>query len=387
MQSQLKTTLLDVLLNSASDDIFIGEVQALDKTYGPASIQQTFKMLAGVTIPLDTCAFHWEELIKYRSQMMEKLERPTGLATAICDYLQNETNYLKTPRIVETTEYENTLEKSHYDKLTGLFNRCYFDEAYNQQVALAKRYKEDFTVLFFDIDNFKLVNDTHGHKAGDKVLQDIADVIMAEKRDSDIAARFGGEEFILLLTHSDNVSSYFFAERLRQKIADLEFTFLGKPCRVTISGGIASYPFNSENPEDLIEMADSAMYLAKGAGKNRISHYKKEKRRYLRVKIDEQIRTKELNFSDGPTLDATSKDICVGGILFENDNALPLDSLISVQIQLASGKKPVILIGYVVRVELLESGRYDIGMTTSFKELDEIVNKEIASIILAQKQL
>jgi diguanylate cyclase (GGDEF)-like protein len=385
MQSQLKNTLLDIQLNSLNDDILIKEVEELVKTSGPSTLQQTFKLLAGIDIPLEKCTRHWEKLLLYRSQMVKKLQRPIGLTTVLCDYLQNETNYLKNPRLVETTEYENTLEKSHYDKLTGLFNRCYFDEAYNQQVALAKRYKEDFTVLFFDIDNFKLVNDTHGHKAGDKVLQRIADVIMAEKRDSDIAARFGGEEFILLLTHSDNISSYFIAERLRQKIAALEFTFLNKPCHVTISGGIASYPFNSENPEDLIEMADNAMYLAKGAGKNRISHYKKEKRRYLRVKIDEQIRTKELNFTDGPALDATSKDICVGGILFENDSSLPLGSLISVQIQLASGKKPVILIGYVVRVELLESGRYDIGMTTSFKELDEIVNKEIASIISSHK--
>lgn len=128
-------------------------------------------------------------------------------------------------------------------------------------------------------------------------------------------------------------------------------------------------------------MADSAMYLSKGAGKNCISYYKDEKRRYIRVKIKAHIRSKELDFKDSPTYNGTSKDICVGGILFENDTSLPLGSLISVQIQLTSAQNPVILIGYVVRVELLETGKYDIGMTTSFKELDDIVNKEIASII------
>jgi len=102
---------------------------------------------------------------------------------------------------------------------------------------------------------------------------------------------------------------------------------------------------------------------------------------YIRVKIEEQVLSKALDFSDTPPLNGVSKDICVGGILFENDKPLPLGSLISVLIQLVEEQSPVILIGYVVRIELLESGKYDIGMTTSFKELDDIVYRKIASII------
>jgi diguanylate cyclase (GGDEF)-like protein len=387
MQSDLRQTLLQLKSNSPSDDVFLNMVEELSQQIGPVVLQHTFNLFSGIDFPLMDCNEHWNKLLVHRQEMTRKLQRPVNITTVLCDYLQSTPNYLDNPRIIESANYEDILQKSHFDKLTGLYNRCYFDEAYNQQIALAKRYQEDFTVLFLDIDNFKAVNDTHGHKVGDNVLKTIADIITKEKRDSDIAARYGGEEFVLLLTHSDNISSYIFAERLRQKIAEIEFLGTDKKFKVTVSGGIASFPFNSSNPADLVDMADSAMYLAKGAGKNRISHYKDEKRRYLRVKVNKHIRTKELNFTNAPTFNGTSKDICVGGILFENDKPLPLDSLISVEIQLTSGRDPVILIGYVVRVELLETGSYDIGMTTSFKELDDIVNKEIASIIPCEKLL
>jgi len=379
MQSQLRQTLLELKSNGQSDDVFLKEIEDLAQKRGPVVLQDAFNLFGDINFPLKDCNKHWDMLLVHRLEMIKMLQRPVNITTVFCDYLQSTSDYFENPRIIESANYEDILQKIHYDKLTGLYNRCYFDEAYSQQIALAKRYQEDFTVLFLDIDNFKSINDTHGHKLGDKVLSTIADIITKEKRDSDIAARYGGEEFVLLLTHSDNISSYIFAERLRQKIAAVEF--LGTELKVTVSGGIASFPFNSSNPEVLVDMADSAMYLAKGAGKNRISHYKDEKRRYLRVKINENIRTKEVNFTNAPTFNGTSKDICVGGILFENDKPLPLDSLISVEIQLTSGQNPVLLIGYVVRVELLETGRYDIGMTTSFKELDDIVNREIASII------
>jgi hypothetical protein len=127
-------------------------------------------------------------------------------------------------------------------------------------------------------------------------------------------------------------------------------------------------------------MADSAVYLAKGAGKNMISHFKEEKRRYLRVKISQPILAKELDFANSATYSGMSKDICIGGILFENNEPLPIGSLITVKVPLAN-EEPVLIIGNVVRVEAFGEDRYDIGMTTSFKEMDRIVNSEIASIL------
>jgi diguanylate cyclase (GGDEF)-like protein len=315
--------------------------------------------------------------------MMRQLGRNIDITTALSDYLQLATNFLHHPRLIEAGFYENVVHETVHDKLTGLFNRPYFDEAYSRQVALAKRYRDDFAILFLDIDNFKDINDIYGHAAGDEALRRIGEIINREKRDSDIAARYGGEEFVLLLTHTDNVSGFIFAERLRLAIENHKVYYNDQHLKLTVSGGIASFPFNSPKPEQLLEMADNAVYLSKGAGKNRISHFKKEKRRYLRVKIHQPILAKELDFNNSETFAGTSKDICIGGILFENDSPLPLGALIKVKVPVSEGP-PVLLIGTVVRVEAHENGQYDIGMTTSFKEMDKIANNEIGSMLRSE---
>jgi len=235
-----------------------------------------------------------------------------------------------------------------------------------------------------DIDHFKKYNDNYGHQAGDSCLCAVATALKKQaRRSSDLVARYGGEEFVLLLTHTDNVSAFIFAERLRQQVEKLEIPYQNQILKLTVSGGIASYPFNSQDPGQLLHMADSAVYLAKGAGKNMICHFKEEKRRYLRVKIHQPVLAKELDFHNSTTFNGISKDICIGGILFENDNPLPLGALIKVKVPVADDV-PVILIGTVVRVEAFANGRYDIGMTTSFKEMDKIANSEIASILRSE---
>ncbi len=376
----LQKTVMRFMLESRNDDSFIKKVNKLYTTEGVETLQTVFRLLAGIDVPAEKCTQHWEKTQVHRQKLSELLGRNIDIATALCDYLQSTTRFLHHPRLIEASQYESVLYETINDKLTGLFNRPYFDEAFNQQVALAKRYQEDFSILFLDIDDFKEINDTYGHLAGDAALKEIAAIIIREKRDSDIAARFGGEEFVLLMTHTDNVSAFIFAERLRKQIERLEITYREQVFKLTISGGIASYPFNSQDPNQLLQMADSAVYLAKGAGKNTIAHFKEEKRRYLRIKIQQPVLVKELDFHNSTTFNGTSKDICIGGILFENNAPLPIGSLIKVKVPV-QGSAPVLLIGTVVRVEAFEDGRYDIGMTTSFKEMDKIANNEIAGIL------
>ncbi len=368
------------MLESKNDDFFIKKVNKLYTTAGVEVLLTVFRLLAGIDVAPEKCALHWEKTLLHKQKLSEILGRNVDITTALCDYLQSATRFLSHPRLIEASQYETVIHESMNDKLTGLFNRPYFDEAFTQQVALANRYKEDFTILFLDIDNFKEINDTYGHLAGDAALQEIANVILREKRDSDIAARFGGEEFVLLMTHTDNVSALIFAERLRKQVELLEIIYRDQVIKLTVSGGIASFPFNSGDPKQVLQMADSAVYLAKGAGKNTISLFKKEKRRYLRIKIHQPVLAKELDFNNSAAFNGTSKDICVGGILFENNAPLPLGALIKVKVPVNEGA-PVILIGTVVRVEAFDNGKYDIGMTTSFKEMDKIANHEIAGIL------
>lgn len=386
MDLTLKQILLDYKLEAEGDDVFISNVNSLYSAEGTAVYQTVLELLTGIEVPQEESELHWNQALTHRLDLMQQLKRDVDITTALSDYLQTSTDYLNHPRLVETAQYETVLRETMRDDLTGLFNRRYFDEAYIQQTSLAIRYHVDFTLLFLDIDNFKDINDTYGHLGGDEALRQVAAVIDHEKRKSDIAARFGGEEFVLLLTHTNNVSGFIFAERLRKAIENIRVIYRSQSFTLTVSGGLASFPFNSQDPEKLLEMADSAVYLSKGAGKNRISHFKEEKRRFMRVNIDQPILAKELDFHDSQTFNAVSKNISAGGLLFENDKPLAIDALIKVKVPVTDGN-PIILIGTVVRVESCANGKFEIGMTTSFKEMDKIASGEIAGILHQEEKV
>jgi diguanylate cyclase (GGDEF)-like protein len=383
MEVSLPKTLLRHVLESSDDETFIERVNALYGERGIEVLVALFRLLAGIDMPPKQCAAHWEGFLLHRKTLAQRLGRNLDLTAALCDYLRFSTSLLNHPRLIDAGHFEEMLEGSINDKLTGLFNRRYFDEIFSQQVALAERYRNDFTILFLDIDDFKELNDTYGHLAGDRALAAVAQIIAREKRTSDVAARFGGEEFVVLMPHTDNISGFVFAERLRLEIEAMRIPFEDVTLNLTVSGGIASFPLNTENPRQLVQLADSAVYLAKGAGKNTIAHYKEEKRRYLRVKIQQPVLVKELDFHDTATFSGTSKDIGIGGILFENDTPLPLGALITVQLAV-NEDTPLLLIGTVVRVETFANDRYDIGMTTTFKEMDKVANAGIAGILRLQ---
>ena len=126
------------------------------------------------------------------------------------------------------------------------------------------------TVMMLDIDHFKDVNDTYGHATGDRVLQALATVVLATKRDADVAARLGGEEFALLLPETTDLAATQFAERLRQQIRDCAPIVEGEKLPITVSIGIAAASMTTAGFQPLLNNADQALYDAKHAGRNRV---------------------------------------------------------------------------------------------------------------------
>ncbi len=160
------------------------------------------------------------------------------------------------------------------DGLTKLYNKRHFLEILEREVNRSIRYNSIFSLIFIDIDNFKKVNDTYGHLFGDMVLKKISDVIVSIIRSSDVACRFGGEEFLIMMPEIDKKKACVAAERMRKKVESLDFkTSSGEIVKVTISAGIASSTdinFKESNIDELIKMADGKMYMAKNKGKNRV---------------------------------------------------------------------------------------------------------------------
>jgi diguanylate cyclase (GGDEF)-like protein len=155
----------------------------------------------------------------------------------------------------------------HTDPLTGLANRRFFIEMLEKATAFARRHAQPLSFIMFDLDNFKAVNDTYGHAAGDQVLTSLAQLMNNFIRKEDLAAWFGGEEFILMLPSTDLEQAAIMGERLRAQLENL--SFFTPPFCVTASFGITQYR-PDDTFETLIKRVDNALYAAKGAGKNKI---------------------------------------------------------------------------------------------------------------------
>jgi diguanylate cyclase (GGDEF)-like protein len=161
------------------------------------------------------------------------------------------------------------------DELTGLYNRRYFRQILEVEFARAKRCSSALSLGMLDIDHFKNINDTYGHQFGDKVLSDISGIIRKSLRKTDIVARYGGEEIIIVLPETTLSSAHIPLEKLRKMIEEHDFTHEGTTIHVTASMGLATYDLNVPNENELIKRADDVLYKAKHNGRNRIEIYAK----------------------------------------------------------------------------------------------------------------
>lgn len=162
-------------------------------------------------------------------------------------------------------EHSRLVEVSITDSLTGLYNRRYTEEMLGRITAESRRYGTPLSVVLFDLDNFKNINDLRGHQAGDRVLKGVGEIFREISRDSDIAGRYGGEEFLLILPRTEWGRAVQVAERIRREITE---RLRPVEIEVTISGGVAE--LDGHSPEGLVQEADKRMYRAKQMGKNRI---------------------------------------------------------------------------------------------------------------------
>jgi two-component system cell cycle response regulator len=171
------------------------------------------------------------------------------------------------------TAYVKMAEMSTVDELTKLYNRRYFLEALDGEFERTSRYEREIALLMLDLDYFKKVNDTYGHPAGDMVLSDVGEILKKHIRRNDLACRYGGEEFAVILPNVSKDSIYLAYERFREMVSTQSFKCESKQFHITVSIGIA-FSNDAESANDLLAHADQALYQAKESGRNRIVIYK-----------------------------------------------------------------------------------------------------------------
>lgn len=182
----------------------------------------------------------------------------------IKDDLGNITSYTAIHQ--DITDKKNIEKLSITDKLTQLFNRQKLDDIFSMKLATARRYNTSFSIIMLDIDHFKNVNDTWGHQAGDEILKEFAKILKNNIRETDVAGRWGGEEFLILSTDTDLTGAIELAQKLRKTISSFNFSFSE---RKTASFGVASYHIGDDEKAILIR-ADKALYRAKQKGRNKV---------------------------------------------------------------------------------------------------------------------
>lgn len=323
---------------------------------------------------------HWRRILENYNFLAKSLNRNVGLRVAIFDYFLNLNKALDNPILVEIHLFKETERLAMLDGLTGLFNRRYYDVNVSKEFRRAKRYNKDCTLLLLDLDNFKRINDTHGHIFGDTVLKNLAAMLIHTSREEDILCRYGGEEFILILPETAPSGALCYGERLRANLHNDPFF---KEYGITVSGGIASFPLAGDSPFEVLDIADKALYQAKDQGKDSIvigiGDKRREKRYQKNLKISCQ--SLALAFAQQSTVQTVTQDISFNGarIIVEVDYEIGDRLIINIE---KSPDETILVVGSVIWRRAGTGKAWEYGLkfsdlkTEQLKALGELLPRE-----------
>lgn len=286
---------------------------------------ELFNILSDISLSPPEAKALYESVHKNKEEMEKSLNREVGFRVAMLDYFLNKGHLLKNPKIIELYMYEQRTALALIDSLTGIYNRRYLDDFLTKEVNRALRHGLSFALMFIDLDDFKKVNDTHGHAAGDTVLKEIAALLKDTIRGEDVVGRFGGEEFLVIMPETDLPGANTLAERLLDKTREL------KPAgiRVTFSAGISVFPTDATTVEEILRKADSALYTSKREGKDRVTIFAEDRREGRRYGVDWFVVTGN---SEQKEHHGVTNNISQGGMAFECDDECRVGEEISLTV-------------------------------------------------------
>lgn len=380
-----RNAILECLREHTDDDFrLVSALELLLQDQGSDAYAVLFNVLTNLDLEPKEAESSWKEVVQHWENLCATLGRKVNVRTALCDYFCSINKVLHNPKVIEIHLFERTDRRSKYDNLTNLFNRHYFEEVLDREYARASRHEAPLSVILLDLDNFKTINDQYGHPAGDAVLKHIAAVIIEAKRTEDIACRYGGEEIILILPETDKLNALVLGERIRRMVEENVIRYKEHNFKITLSGGIAAFPQDAITPDFLVKRSDHALYHAKASGKNMISSYSKNNRRYVRVSFPETLEVTDVNCQDQQCVEGNGKNISRGGVLFSSTHPLSLGTKIKLSLPI-NQKKPLNLYGNVVRVNAKGQDNFDIG--ASFLEPEKNIADAISGYVTTQMAL
>ncbi len=321
---------------------------------------------------------HWQGIEGHQKELARQLGRDVGLQVTALDYFYNLHDKLRNPKLIEIDSFLATEKNAVTDGLTGLYNRHFFDSSMRREIKRADRHGLTFSLVLLDLDNFKQVNDRHGHRVGDEALCACSQIIRDSVREIDVPCRYGGEEFALILPGAERAGAFIVSERIR---GDVEERFRtgsvrNGPLNLSLSGGVSIYPIDSSTEEDLFNMADQALYRSKREGKNRITLHPDEKRNFPRFEAKKTLVFRIAEPGRDGELESHTKNLSQSGALVESH--APMSVGLELELVIRRPDKSQTFKGRVVRIEEVDQGkdkRYEVGivfLAESEQELREL---------------
>ncbi|GBF49670.1 diguanylate cyclase (GGDEF) domain protein [Leptospira ryugenii] len=374
----LKDTIIHILDEDAQNEEYIlkriSELKHED-SQETGTYSTLLQILSSLEFPEDEAKTIWEEILDHKNTISSALERPISFRVAMLDYFIRINQKLNNPKLIEIRVYTDTEKLVLIDELTKLFNRRHFHHSLEREFKQSQRHGAPFSVLILDIDDFKQINDTHGHTSGDEVLKLVANTLKQNIRTEDTVCRIGGEEFAILLPHTGEENAQIVAEKLLEQVRKIYF----KDRKITISCGLVTYPKQGTFAEELYDMADKALYYSKFTGKNKVSIYSQDKRASMRVpsRMELFLRLPDLTFK------SISKDISLTGIGFETEHPIEISEVLDIQLREAISGQWIDAKIRIVRKEKRDASSFHIG--AEFIDLSDKDKFILQSLTLGKK--
>ena len=340
-------------------DPLVTALQELEEQEGSVVYVELLYLLTHMRFEPEEARKHWKAVVRHREELEAAVGYEVDLSVGLVSYFVQVSPKLKNPKVIELKLFEETRASAYRDELTGLHNFRFFQEFLRWEVKRCGRSGGEFSIAMGDLDNFKSYNDRFGHDAGNKALQAVGKALQEAGRGQDVAVRYGGEEFVLIMPETSKEDAWQVADRVCRAVAELELSPSQSENGVTMSLGVASYPADAVAPEALIRCADRAMYTAKAKGKNQAQLYGANRRALRRVQVELKG---EIRVLKDESLPFSTVDISERGLRFKAKEPLPLNSMVEFVLNLPDHSQGIRAYGRVVRVYEKEDEAYQMAL-------------------------
>ncbi len=302
------------------------EVAALVAEHGDLVYAELIFLLTRLRVDPSEARTQWPLVVGRQRDMEVRLGHPVDIRAALLNYFVDVDRRLDRPKLVEMEWADWTAASALIDDVTGLPNQRYFRQQLARDVERSHRENAPLSLILIDADDFKSVNDHHGHEVGTATLREMGRRLRRQARDEDLVARYGGDEFAVLCPSTPKAEAGRVAETLRGAVAACVLATAGTPLpvRLTVSAGVATCPGDAADGDALFALADRAAYQAKDAGKNRVELYGGSTRSFRRRRL---VWPGRLVPGSAPALPIQTTEIGEGGCAFRSDHALEVGAL------------------------------------------------------------